>query len=118
LLTAFFAVDFELFTAGDTAFVFFGIERMTICAGDEIERAGFSPRDEILLVIDRPNDEVQRQTQDRGKKRDQQDAHGLQSGILCPGKDILSHPDDGDDPQKDKDDQDKIHYSADTIHLE
>jgi hypothetical protein len=62
LLTAFLAGNLEFLTAGNTAFVFFGIEGIAISAGDQIERAGFSPRDEILLIINRSDDKVQRQT--------------------------------------------------------
>jgi hypothetical protein len=117
LLTAFFAVDLELFTTGNTAFIFFRVEGVAIGTGDEIECAGFSPRDKVFLMVNRSDDKVQRQTENRSQKRDQQNAYRLQTRILCPRKDILSYPDDSDDPQKDKDNQDKVHYPTDTIHL-
>lgn len=112
ILVTFLAFHFQSFSARDAAGIFSWIQCMAIPATGEIERSSLSPRYEILFVKDRPDDEIERQSQHRRQKGDQQDAHNLQSCIMCSGDNIFGRPDDCYDPEENQNQQNNVYGGA------
>lgn len=117
-ISALLAFHFEPFAASDAADIFPRIERMAVVARDEIGCACLSPRYPIPLVGDRPDEEVERQTDQWRQEGDQQDADHLEAEAIGPVDDILGRPDDGDDPQEDEEDREDIHPQRDAADIE
>jgi len=117
-ISAFFAFYFESFAAGDAADIFSGIQCIAVVARDEIGSASFSPRYSVSFVGYRPEKIIERQSDKRRQKRNQQDADDLQTETICPVDDIFGHSDDSDYPQKNQEDSEDIYPERNTVSTE